>query len=120
LPRLLLAVGSIASLAANVAVAEPAVTGRVIAAWPFALIGSYELLMRQVRCTACRNPGRAAKSPSLPRSASSAPKSAAATALRQRGQRITGQDLQRQAWQWALANRASGGSLPSGKAIAAR
>src|SRR5215467_952221 len=53
LPWLLLAVGSIASLAANVAVAEPTATGRVIAAWPsFALIGSYELLMRQVRRTA--------------------------------------------------------------------
>jgi Protein of unknown function (DUF2637) len=38
---LLLGAGSIASLAANVAVAEPTVTGRVIAAWPsFALIGS--------------------------------------------------------------------------------
>jgi hypothetical protein len=33
-----------------VAVAEPTVTGRVIAEWPsFALIASYELLMRQVR-----------------------------------------------------------------------
>jgi hypothetical protein len=42
LPWLLLAVGSVASLAANAAVAEPTMTGRVIAAWPsFALIGSY-------------------------------------------------------------------------------
>src|SRR5690348_14619436 len=50
---LLLAVGSIASLAANVAVAEPTVAGRVIAAWPsFALIVLYELLMRQIRATA--------------------------------------------------------------------
>ena len=32
------------------AVAEPSLVGRVIAAWPsFALIASYELLMRQVR-----------------------------------------------------------------------
>lgn len=47
LPWALLAVGSVASLAANVAVAEPTGIGRVIAAWPsFALIGSYELLMR--------------------------------------------------------------------------
>jgi hypothetical protein len=30
-----------------------------------------------------------------------------------------GADLQRRAWQWALAHRASGGSLPSGAAIAA-
>jgi hypothetical protein len=53
LPRALLAVGSAASLAANVAVAQPTRTGRVIAAWPsFALIGAYELLMRQVRRSA--------------------------------------------------------------------
>jgi hypothetical protein len=39
-----------ASLAANVAVAEPTLVGRVIAAWPtFALTASYELLTRQVR-----------------------------------------------------------------------
>jgi hypothetical protein len=50
LPWCLLVAGSVASLAANVAVAEPTATGRVIAAWPsFALIASYELLMRQVR-----------------------------------------------------------------------
>src|SRR5216683_2291241 len=50
LPWMLLVVGSVASLAANVAVAEPTATGRVIAAWPsFALIAAYELLMRQVR-----------------------------------------------------------------------
>ena len=50
LPWALLVVGSVASLAANVAVAEPTATGRVIAAWPsFALIAAYGLLMRQVR-----------------------------------------------------------------------
>src|SRR5215813_11262445 len=55
LPRTLLVVGSVASLAANVAVAEATVTGRVIAAWPsFALIAAYELLMRQVRHGAAR------------------------------------------------------------------
>jgi hypothetical protein len=43
-------VGSAGRLAANLAVAEPTAAGRVIAAWPsFALIGAYELLMRQVR-----------------------------------------------------------------------
>jgi len=53
LPWALLVVGSTASLAANVAVAEPTATGRVIAAWPsFALIAAYELLMRQVRRSA--------------------------------------------------------------------
>ena len=49
LPRALLVIGSVASLAANVAV-EPTATGRVTASWPsFALIASYQLLMRQVR-----------------------------------------------------------------------
>jgi hypothetical protein len=44
LPWALLVAGSVASLAANVAVAEPTVIGRVIAAWPsFALTASYEL-----------------------------------------------------------------------------
>ena len=53
LPWGLLAAGSVASLAANVAVAQPAVVGRVIAAWPsFALTASYELLIRQVRGSA--------------------------------------------------------------------
>src|SRR5712691_10639998 len=53
LPWALLVAGSAASLAANVAAAEPTVTDRVIAAWPsFSLIAAYELLMRQVRCAA--------------------------------------------------------------------
>src|SRR3569833_625239 len=55
LPWTLLVIGSAASLAANVAVAEPSAAGRLIAAWPScALIGSYELLMRQVRHAAAR------------------------------------------------------------------
>jgi hypothetical protein len=46
LPWVLLVVGSATSLAANVAVAEPSATGRLIAARPsFALIAAYELLM---------------------------------------------------------------------------
>jgi len=31
-----------------------------------------------------------------------------------------GRDLQRQAWQWTLANRAGDGSLPSGEQLADR
>jgi hypothetical protein len=55
LPWTLLTIGSAASLSANVAVAEPSAVGRLIAAWPScALIGSYELLMRQVRHAAAR------------------------------------------------------------------
>jgi Protein of unknown function (DUF2637) len=50
LPWVLLVISSVASLAADVVVAEPTLVGRVIAAWPsFALTASYELLTRQVR-----------------------------------------------------------------------
>jgi hypothetical protein len=57
LPWALLVAGSVTSLAANVAVAEPTATGRVIAAWPsFALIAAYEMLMCQVRRAAAANP----------------------------------------------------------------
>jgi hypothetical protein len=34
------------------------------------------------------------------------------------GRRAAGRDLQRQAWQWADANRTGDGSLPSGREIA--
>ena len=47
----------LASSVASLAVAEPSLIGRVIAAWPsFALIASDELLMRQVRRAA--EPGK--------------------------------------------------------------
>lgn len=130
LPWALLVVGSAASLAANVAAAQQTATGRVIAAWPsFALIAAYELLMRQVRQSAAvsdkaqqRRPG-----PQVSRR-----KSRDGKTLRPRqrpgglsphgeesgGQAGAGRDLQRQAWQWALANRADNGSLPSGREIA--
>jgi hypothetical protein len=70
----LLVTGSAASLAANVAVAQPTVAGRVIAAWPsFVLIGAHELLMCQVRRSAAggtrpqpRKPGPQAVPPSAP------------------------------------------------------
>ncbi|MGQ4271894.1 DUF2637 domain-containing protein [Nocardiopsis changdeensis] len=53
LPWTLLILGSIASLAANVAVADPTMWSRIIHAWPsFALIGAYELLMREFRTSA--------------------------------------------------------------------
>jgi hypothetical protein len=46
----ILVAGSVASPAANVAMAEPTLIGRVIAAWPsFALTAPYELLTRQSR-----------------------------------------------------------------------
>ena len=36
-----------------------------------------------------------------------------------RGGSHTASDLQRQAWQWALANRSTSGALPSGEEVAA-
>jgi Protein of unknown function (DUF2637) len=130
LPWALLVVGSVASLAANMAVAEPTATGRVIAAWPsFALIAAYELLMRQVRRTAATG---GSTQHSKRGTGISRPQGHAEAAQHQRrhlsgprglsqgsgGQGGAGRDLQRQAWQWALANRAQGGSLPSGRDIA--
>jgi hypothetical protein len=47
--------GLTASLAANVAGAQPTLVGRLVAAWPpIALLLAYELLMQQVRATATR------------------------------------------------------------------
>lgn len=129
LPWALLVVGSVASLAANVAVAEPTATGRVIAAWPsFALIAAYELLMRQVRRSATvgselreRSPGSQADRCAAVASAVARPGQAPAPLRLSEGigsRGAGGRDLQRQAWQWAQANRASDGSLPSGREIA--
>jgi len=128
LPWSLLAVGSVASLAANVAVAEPTATGRVIAAWPsFALIAAYELLMRQVRRSTSAS-DKAQQTKSRPE-ISHQGRDENAQRPRQRsgpgprneppgGRGGASGDLRRQAWQWALANRAGDGSLPSGREIA--
>ena len=130
LPWALLVVGSAASLAANVAVAQPTTAGRVIAAWPsFALIGAYELLMREVRHSAAASgkPQQRKGRARIPRSdagdqAIPPPLHRPAEAGR-RDEGSTGRDsvrrnLQRQAWEWALAHRAGDGSLPSGREIA--
>jgi hypothetical protein len=115
LPWTLLVIGSVASLAANVAVAEPTVMGRAIAAWPsFALIGAYELLMRQIRCAASDNQAIAQAKQSPPKQTSAADLKPFAPG---RTDRVVGKEMRRQAWEWALANRAVDGSLPSGKAI---
>ncbi|WP_239311442.1 MULTISPECIES: DUF2637 domain-containing protein [unclassified Frankia] len=61
LSYLLLTMGAFASLAANVLHAEPNLTARVIAGWPaLALLGSYELLMRQIRVASRTAENRAA------------------------------------------------------------
>jgi len=128
LPWALLVAGSAASLPANVAVAQPTLAGRVIAAWPsFALIGAYELLMRQVRRGAAGS-GQPPRTKPVPQFSGRGDGGGAVPCPRRpspspgvgegRAGGAAGRDLQRQAWLWALANRASGGSLPSGHEIA--
>jgi hypothetical protein len=177
LPWVLLVLGSVASLSANVAVAEPSAVGRLIAAWPScALIGAYELLMRQIRQAAARRGadgqaasceasiapvlnavshessderytglrGEAAASPNGHTIDTKSPRRSYDTqsehveqprrdtyekiphfdpesggSARTRG-RQSASVRQRQAWQWAMVNRAPNGDLPSGKAIAER
>jgi hypothetical protein len=125
LPWALLVVGSVASLAANVAVAEPTPVGRMIAAWPsFALTASFELLTRQVRRGAAREDTQKQqlREPQPSRAVTGC---GPAPGLRLvgpsragRGDQRANGELRRQAWQWALAHRDEDGTLPSGGAIA--
>jgi hypothetical protein len=119
---LLLGAGSVASLGANVAVAETSVTGRIIAAWPsFALIGSYELLMRQIRATATTASARRRPAQrSLAQAANSRPTlgGPSGSVPARRSPREAGPTLRHEALRWAMANRGEDGKLPSGKAIA--
>ncbi len=105
LPWSLLIIASLASLGANVAVAEPSLIGRVIAAWPsFALIGAYEMLISQIRRFANpHNSGDDAEPETL------------TVQLRRRAPDRT---LQQHAWRWAQDNLLPGGELPGGEAIA--
>ncbi|WP_431925801.1 DUF2637 domain-containing protein [Nonomuraea jabiensis] len=110
----MLMVGSLASLGANIAVAEPSLVGRVIAAWPSAaLIGSYELLMSQIRQASPWRPADAQVDVTGARDLGDHDPS------EQHGPNgcETG-DLRRTAWQWALAHRRPDGTLPSGRVIA--
>jgi len=70
-----------------------------------------------------RSQSRTSRSPA--RKAATRPHNVRASILQRRvgtvglgGQSGAGRDLQRQAWQWALANRAGDGALPSGREIA--
>lgn len=122
LPWTLLIVASLASLAANVAVAEPTLIGRVIAAWPsFALVGAYETLMRQIRYafllrqTEAENVAEELVGPAAVNEVDDAG-GVELTEPSENGSR-EGREVQKAAWRWALANRRSDGSLPSGRAI---
>ncbi|NJP29342.1 DUF2637 domain-containing protein [Microbispora sp. SCL1-1] len=122
----LLVVGSLASLGANVSIAEPSLIGRIIAAWPsLALIGSYELLMSQIR----RCAGRQAQVEDLPALDSESVADQDADPAEQQDDHeedaalpvgINGNSrvLQREAWRWAQQKRQADGDFPSGIAIA--
>ncbi len=121
----LLIIGSLASLGANVAVADPSLIGRIIAAWPSAaLIGSCELLLAQLR----RSTGGRVEVQSVPiPKAEPAADSDADPAEDQVDQTedpgVPVEDgnsraLQREAWRWAQQNHPADGDLPSGVAIA--
>ncbi|KAB8185969.1 DUF2637 domain-containing protein [Microbispora catharanthi] len=122
----LLVVGSLASLGANVAVAEPSLVGRIVAAWPsFALIGSYELLMSQIRrCSGAQAEAQALSvlTPELAIDVDADPveqqdnEDEDFDLLAERSG--SGRTLQREAWRWAQQNRQEDGDLPSGVAIA--
>ncbi|MEV4390581.1 DUF2637 domain-containing protein [Nonomuraea sp. NPDC049607] len=112
----MLLVGSLASLGANIAIAEPSLTGRIIAAWPSAaLIGSYELLMSQIR----RASRAAAAAPGQVVAEGEVGGSDVHDLLKQADFPEKGtEDLRRTAWNWARENRLPDGALPSGRAIA--
>jgi hypothetical protein len=119
----LLVFGSLASLGANIAVAEPSLIGRIIAAWPSAaLIGSYELLMSQIRrvaaVTACDE--SSTESAASEEAVDDGPEESSSPVHRAGPRAAQILDLHRAAWHWALENRRADGGLPSGKAIAQR
>jgi hypothetical protein len=124
----LLVLGSLASLGANIAIAEPSLIGRIIAAWPSAaLIGSYELLMSQVRRFSAGLDRTVEHEQALPVAEPDdlEPAVGASGDHVSRVHRVRGQDgevvkLHRSAWRWAQENRRSDGALPSGRAIAAQ
>ncbi|MFD6951222.1 hypothetical protein A6A08_23810 [Nocardiopsis sp. TSRI0078] len=132
LPWTLLIVGSGASLAANVAVADPTMWSRIIHAWPsFALIGAYELLMREFRTTAKSVRTASAVHEQAPEKTREAQDTVAGEATRTTDLQVlrntdeqsagapTLSPFQERAWSWALEQQQETGVLPSGREIAA-
>jgi hypothetical protein len=121
LPWVLLVAGSVASLAANVAVAEPDLIGRIIAAWPsFALTASYELLTRQVRHSSLGGDSLTTREAGDGQQGlvSGAGGKSTTTQATAGGGAAPLREVQRQAWRWAVANRDRHGALPAGSEIA--
>ncbi|MFC5830365.1 DUF2637 domain-containing protein [Nonomuraea insulae] len=110
LPWIMLVLSSLASLGANIAVAEPTFIGRVIAGWPsFALIGAYEMLMSQIRRSARRTDHDQVTVEDEEQEQERGDEDAVS-----RGRR----GWQRTAWIWAQEMLAEHGELPTGLAIA--
>ena len=126
LPWALLIIGSAASLAANVAVADPTMWSRIIHAWPsFALIGAYELLMREFRTAAKRVRTESAdnEQPAKGRVAEGASSVGGLHVVDSSRQKKDPQPLspfQVRAWEWAETWEREHGELPHGKQIAER
>jgi hypothetical protein len=135
LPWTLLVIASGASLAANVAAADPTFISRVISAWPpFALIGAYEMLIRQIRHSVAGERDRrfmtgqpvlTLRSQAAGRSNQAAPGLGRESAVTQppyagdfKRRRPAAERRQREAWQWALDHPLPNGELPTGEAIA--
>lgn len=141
-----LIIGSAAPLAANVAVADPTAWSRIIHAWPsVALIGAYELLMREFRTaakgvrTASAADGQTESStkndrgfqgqvhdgsdegdqPDL-RVVSERGAASETEVTEPVGSVVGPPQVQRDAWLWAVANRRPEGSLPSGQDLGER
>ncbi len=146
LPWTLLIIGSAASLAANVAVADPTMWSRIIHAWPsFALIGAYELLMREFRTAAKSIRTSSAAEERLPIGGGfeDTPEVSDATVVDNKSHQthlhvvpapsthasnrdswaedasepVVPPSVQVDAWKWALKNRREDGKLPTGKEI---
>src|SRR5699024_7810869 len=145
LPWTLLVIGSGASLAANVAVADPTMWSRIIHAWSsFALLGAYELLMRAFRTAARsvrsadaerthaeewdRRQGEGSRPSSMESQESTylhvvKTEEAAEAVSNEVGTVAECQippKVQPDAWEWASEIRHPDGSLPTGEQIAAR
>ncbi|MFI6324790.1 DUF2637 domain-containing protein [Nonomuraea sp. NPDC050556] len=114
-PWFLLILGSVASVAANIAVAHPTAVGRIVAAWPaIALIGGLEMTFRQIRQSVSARDGAPppTTSESRPQPAADGPTRPVPPDQRR------GRALQREAWEWALKHSRPDGSLPRSDELA--
>ncbi|MFE9244973.1 DUF2637 domain-containing protein [Nocardiopsis sp. NPDC006938] len=124
LPWGLLIIGSSASLAANVAVADPTMWSRIIHAWPsFALIGAYELLMREFRTVARSVRSASAEDEQDSRGGLAPSQGRGLHLVDSSGKKKLPRPhspFQARAWAWAEAWEQEHGELPDGKAIGER